>query len=159
MTRAIAAAALLFLTAVAVGAQDRPAPSSPIVVATPQWSRAIAMPDGRTFVTDGAMMIDAAIAKPAKMPTSTMPVASGKIMEDQMKTAHLDEVALGSLRAGTRPNTFVGPRDIPLNGNYVTFLRRVAPQSRLRFKKPLEGVVIVLGERTIGMMMPLAMPK
>ena len=32
--------------------------------------------------------------------------------------------------------TKVLPRDIPLNGNYVMYLRSVAPQSRLRFKGP-----------------------
>ena len=102
------------------------------------WTRAIEMPDGRTFVTDGAMAIDAKIARPAEMPKSVMPVASGKIMVTQMTAPFTDEVALSSLRPGTQANTFAGPRGIPLASDYVTFLRRVAPRGPQLVRAPAE---------------------
>jgi hypothetical protein len=145
--------ALAVLVAIQAGTAAKPA------IVPLAWSRAIAMPDGRTFVSDGAMAIDAKIAKPATTPAMQMPVASGKLLEGQMTGTFTDEVALATLRPGTLTNTFVGPHDIPLDGAYVSFLRRVAPASRLRFNGPMRAVVIVLGQQTIGLVMPKAMAK
>jgi hypothetical protein len=116
------------------------------------------MPDGTTLVSDGAIAIDARIARPAKMP-ATAATAAGKIFDGHYKAAFTDEVALGSLRAGTLANTFVGPRDIAINQNYVTYLRKVAPRSRLRFRGPLDPIVIVDGGQPIGVVMAVAIPK
>ena len=140
-------------------AQSQPKPASPPPIVPLAWTRAIEMPDGRRFVTDGAMAIDAKVAKPAEMPKSVMPVASGKIMVTQMTAPFTDEVALNSLRPGTQANTFVGPRGISLSSEYVSFLRRVTPAAQLRFAGPLNAVVIVVGGQPVGMVMPRAMPK
>jgi hypothetical protein len=68
-------------------------------------------------------------------------------------------VALSALRTSGQKNTFLGPRDIPVNGNYVAFLRRVAPQSRLRFRGPMDPLVIVMSGQPIGLAMPVAMAR
>jgi hypothetical protein len=136
-----------------LGAQQKPLPSQPAVVAAPVFSRAVEMPDGRMFVTDGGMAIDAKVAKPATMPTTVLP---GKLLDGYIKAQGPDEIGLDALRLGSLKNTFLGPHDIPINGNYVAFLRRVAPRCRLRFKGPRDPIVIVLNGTAIGVLMPVA---
>ena len=140
-------------------AQDKPQMNNPKVVAPVVWNRVVTMPDGRMFVTDGGFMIDAKIARPDKMPALVLPVENGKIIESRVKGPFQDEIALSALRAGTTANQFLGPRDIPLNGNYVRFLRSVAAQSRLRFNGPLDPIAVVQDGQLIGIVMPVAMPK
>jgi hypothetical protein len=160
MIRTVLLASLLALPVVATAVtQDKPKPSNPSVVAPPVWQLAIEMPDGRTFVSDGALAVDAKIARPEAMPKKVIPVESGKTIAGRLTGKYTDEIALSALRTGTRPNTFLGPRDIPLNGNYVTFLRSVAPRSRLRFNGPLDPIVVVLNGEPIALVMALAMPK
>jgi hypothetical protein len=136
-----------------LGTQQKPTPSQPSVVAAPIFSRAVEMPDGRIFVTDGGMAIDATVAKPATMPTT---VLSGKLLDGYIKAQGPDEMGLDGLRVGNSKNTFLGPHDIPVNGNYVAFLRRVAPRCRLRFKGPRDPIVVVLNGTAIGVLMPVA---
>jgi len=139
--------------------QDKPQVSQPSVVAPPVWQLAVTMPDGRTFVSDGGLAVDAKIAKPDAMPKKVLPVESGKIIEGRLNVKYTDEIALSALRPGTMKNTLLGPRDIPINGNYVTFLRRVAPSSRLRFTGPMDAIVVMLNGQPIGLVMAVAMPK
>ncbi len=160
MIRTILLAALVALPVAGPAAtQDKPKPSNPSVVAPPDWQLVVEMPDGRKFVSDGAMAVDATIAKPNAMPKKVLPVESGKTIAKNFTAKYTDEISLAALRPGTRANSFLGPRDIPVNGNYVTFLRRVAPQSRLRFNGPLDAIVVVLNGQPIGMFMAMAMPK
>jgi hypothetical protein len=156
MRRTCLALILAAASVTVVFAQNKPIPQGPAVVGPPIWTRAIKMPDGRTLVSDGALAVDAAIAKPASLPTVVLPVESGTILERQMNAAPTDEVALISLGSGTMKNTFLGPRGIHLNGNHVTFLRRVAPQSRLRFRGPLDAIVIMLNGKPIGLTMAVS---
>jgi hypothetical protein len=159
MRQTALAVILAALSLTVVLAQNKPVPQGPSVVAAPIWTKAIEMPDGRKLVSDGALTVDAAIAKPASMPTTVLPVESGRILERQMTAAPTDEVALMSLGPGTMKNTFLGPRGIHLNGNHVAFLRRVAPQSRLRFRGPLDAIVIMLNGKPIGLTMAVSAPK
>jgi len=160
MIRILLLAGLLALPAANIDAiQVNPQKSNPNVVAPPAWQLAIEMPDGRTFVSDGGLAVDAKIAKPDAMPKKVLPVANGKIIAGRLTAKFTDEIALSALRPGTSKNTFIGPRDIPVNGNYVTFLRRAAPQSRLRFNGPMDAIVVTLNGQPIGLLMALAMPK
>src|SRR5262245_19620180 len=130
-------------------------PSSPLPEAVPVWSRVVAMPDGRKFVTDGAFAIDAAVAKPASLPPT---VISTDVFGRYFSAPHEHEVSLDDLEPGDRQNTFVTPSGVALNGNYVRFLRDVdeADDLRLRVKGVSDPVVIVLDEQPIGVVMPLA---
>jgi len=47
----------------------------------PVWQRTLHLSDGRTFVTDGGIAMDAALAKPASLPSQTLPEASAKYIE------------------------------------------------------------------------------
>ena len=128
------------------------------VVAPPQWSRVLKMPDGRTFVTDGGISIDAAIAKPATLPSVVLPPESGKNIADRMATPHDHEIALADLRRGGFKNSFATPDGIELNGNYVAFLRQTTPSAkmRLRTKGKRDAVVVVIDGQAVAIIMPLA---
>ena len=87
MTRNVLVAAVCVLAFMSpLGAQYTPPPkNNPKVVTPVVWNRAVTMPDGRMFVTDGGFMIDAKIAKPDKMPALVLPVENGKIIESRVK--------------------------------------------------------------------------
>lgn len=136
-------------------------PSSPAVVAPPTWSRVLKMPDGRTFVTDGGLSIDVKFAQPATLPPTVIPPESAKILAGLMTEPFDRESGLDELRPGAFPNSFATPDDVTLNGNYLTFLRRVLPagRTRLRTRGKRDPVVIVTDGQAIGVMMPLAPAK
>jgi hypothetical protein len=143
--------------AVGLAQQPKIKPSSPEVVAPPQWTRALKMPDGRTFVTDGGISIDVKIAKPATLPY-VLPPESGKIIADRMAAPHDHEIALADLRRGGFKNSFATPDGIELNGNYVAFLQQTTASAkmRLRTKGKRDAVVVVVDGQAVAIMMPLA---
>lgn len=162
MTRSGHAAATLLLSVAAssvalLAAQGAPKPpiSQPSVVAPPTWWRTIPLPDGRRFVTDGGLSIDADIAKPDRLP-QVVPTNSASL-ERLLATPHETESALDQLRPGARPNTFVTPSGVIVNGNYVTLLRStsVAGRVRLRTGSRTSPVVIAVDGQVIGVMMPV----
>lgn len=155
--RLLAMAIALFATAAA--AQQAPRPTSPNVETPPVWTRTLQMPDGRTFVSDGGLAVDVDIVKPASLPQTVIPPASAKIIAGHLTAPHKTEIALAELRNGARKNTFVGPDDIAVNGNYVTLLRRTASGAKLRFRGATDPIVIVVDQRPVGVLMPLAMPR
>jgi hypothetical protein len=134
-------------------------PSSPEVVAPPMWSRVLQMPDGRTFVTDGGLSIDAAFAKPAALPTNVLAPESAKILAGYFTVPHDQEFGLGELVPGRFPNSLATPGGLQLNGNYITFLRQAVPaRARLRTRGPTDPVVVVVDGEPVAILMPLA-PK
>jgi hypothetical protein len=139
---------------------SRPPISNPSVVAPPTWWRAIPMADGRVFVTDGGLSIDAALVKPATLPEK-FPPAAGANVARLLSTPFDKETRLGDLQPGTRPNTFVTAEGVVLNGNYITLLRSILKpaQTRLRTKGKTDPVVVVVDGRTVGVMMPVQPPR
>ncbi len=133
-------------------------PSSPRAVAPPTWTRAVQMPDGRTFVTDGGLMVDSVIARPLAMPKVVLPVANGQVLARNFSAPHHHEIGLGDLRPGTLANTFATPDGIALNGNYVRFLRGVlsAGRTRLRTRGPSDPVTVFSGDEPVAILMPVA---
>ena len=145
---------------VAISAQTNSIqPSAPSVVAPPAWSRVMPMPDGRTFVTDGGLTIDAAVARPATLPSVRLPPESGKLMARYFAGPFTADVGLRDLRTGDFKNTFKTADGISLNGNYVNFLRAVLPSgARLRLKSDREPIVVMVGDKPIAVLMPVASP-
>jgi len=152
----ITAAALAVLAFVPVQASAQA--SAPLAETPPAWTRVMHMPDGRTFVSDGGLAIDAAIAKPATLPTIVIPDQTSKRYADMVAAPFDREVSLGELTAGSRRNTFVTPTGLPLNGNYINILRRAsgASRMRLRLKGDLDPIVIVMDGKLIGIVMAMA---
>jgi hypothetical protein len=116
------------------------------------------MPDGRTFVTDGGLMVDAVVAKPTVMPDVVLPVANGQVLSRNFSAPFDNEIGLGDLRTGSLKNTLVTPDGIVLNGNYVRFLRSVLPVGRTRFrtKGPTDPVTVFIGQQPVAILMPVA---
>lgn len=136
---------------------SRPPLSSPSVVQPPTWWRVLQMPDGRTFVTDGGLSIEAGLAKPTTMPSVVLPPVSAKTIAGHLVAPHTRESGIGELRPGSAANTFLTPDGVLLNGNYVTLLRGIAPpaRTRLRTTSSTSPVIIVVGGQPVGVMMPL----
>ena len=136
-------------------------PSSPASGDTmPVWSRVFTMPDGRPFVTDGGLAIDAAVAKPATMPQTAMGARTGELMARNFLGPYQEDIAFGDLRASSLKNTLVSPKGVFLNGNYVTYLRGVlsARRARLRMKGPRDPVVVLEDGIPVAILMPVAPP-
>ena len=122
----------------------------------PAWKKTLEMSDGRTFVTDGAMTIDAALAKPAELPKDVLPQASSKIMEKFMAAELPNEYAIGELERA-ESGKYRAPNGLILSALYVDFLRSVLADGtlRLRMKGDLEPVVVLSSGKAVGLVMAM----
>jgi hypothetical protein len=161
MRRAILSIAVLAaLIPGAASPQDgrpAPVPSAP-GGAGPTWQRTLRLSDGRTFVTDGAMAIDATLAKPATLPADVLPPASASLIERHMAAQSPDEFGLSQLSPRPDARTYRTPSGVDLNRTYVDFLRRALPPARVRLRTRggREPVVVLLDGRPVGVLMPVA---
>ena len=150
-----ATAAAVVLTAQAVVAQQSPMkPTAPGTRGDPVWQGTLRMPDGRTFVTDGGLVIDAALAKPAKLPDREIPP---KVLEDYFSAVHKDEYGFSDLKPAASGKTYTAPNGISLNATYIDFLRRTLPvaSARFRMREGLTPIVIVVDGKPVGALMPV----
>jgi hypothetical protein len=148
-----AIAIVTVLTAQVVFAQARMKPTAPGSQGDPVWQGVLRFADGRTFVTDGGLAIDAALAKPAQLPTRELP---SKVLERYFNAPHKDEYGFGDLTAALSGRTYSAPDGVALNATYVAFLRRVLPRSaRFRIAGQMQPVVIVADGKTVGVLMPV----
>ena len=158
MSVSIRACIVAILSASALFADQKPlTPSSPASVGPPVWSRSVPMPDGRTFVTDGGMAIDASVARPSTMPAAVLGPQSGVLLSRHFAAQFDDEVGFRDLGPGPFKNTFATPKGIAVNGNYVDYLRGLAPAHRLRLrvKGAMDPIVVLLDKKPIAVLMPV----
>jgi len=152
--------ALLFVAFAAVAAPSAaqgPASSDPRLVQTvPAWTQKVKLPppDGRTFVSDGGLVLDVDVAKPAVRPSQSMPADMGTAVAGYLAGYYPTEFGLSDLRDGPSPAVVVGPQGFAVSRNYVTFLTRYAPRVRLRLKGDGYPVLLVLDQRNIGLLLP-----
>jgi hypothetical protein len=137
--------------------QDRAKQSPPGEAESPTWQRLVRLSDGRTFVTDGGLAIDAALAKPNVLPTEVVGAGSAKLLEGYLTAPLKDEFGLGELNTGGNPRTYTAPTGVVLNANYVDYLRRTLATATLRFRvgSDLQPVVILMNGSAIGVLMPM----
>ncbi len=130
-------------------------PTVPGTSGDPAWQGTLRLTDGRTFITDGGLAIDAALAKPAKLPDREL---AAKVLEDYLNAAHKDECTFGDLTAAVTGKTYATPSGIALNATYINYLRRTLPARSVRFRMtaPRQPVVIVEGGKAVGVLMPVA---
>ena len=146
-------AAVLVLTAHVAFAQTRLKPAAPGTVGDPTWQGVLRLRDGRTFVTDGGLAVDAAFARPAKLPDREL---ATKLLEDYLGASHTSECGFTDLDAAGSDRTYMTPNGIALNATYVKYLRRILPASvRFRSTGKLQPVVIVAEGKAIGVLMPV----
>jgi hypothetical protein len=134
-------------------------PTGPGTVQTPVWQGIIRLPDGRTFVSDGGLAIDAAIAKPAVLPSTVLPESSSRSLQGHLSRKNPKEVGFADLKASPTKNAFVTADGVGVNGNYVTFLRRVVPNARLRTAGSRDPIVVVVDGRSVAVFMPFVLPE
>jgi hypothetical protein len=111
--------------------------------------------DGRIFVSDGRLALDAAVAKPADLPRQALPGPIAKVIERYLAAELPDEFELSQLTR--RADLYAAPTGVILNPIYVDYLRRTLPGAPLRFrmKSDSEPVVIVLEGKAVGLLMPM----
>lgn len=147
-------APVTLIGALAVLAFDAALPQEGASVIT--WDRMFRVPDGRLFVTDGALMLDAELADPPELPGTELPASTGEIMARYMAAERPDEVELDDLERGSEPQTYEAPNGLPFAAKYVEFLRAVVPDASFRIGGDLEPVVIVDDGEAVGLIMAIA---
>ena len=161
MLKAILTVALLAMLRpdVALSQDQRPSlmPSAPGNTA-PTWQRTLRLSDGRSFVTDGGLAMDATLAKPATLPAEVLPEASARFIERHLTAPPPDEFTLSQLSTGPDGRAYRTPSGVHLNQTYIDFFRRTLPTAtlRLRTSGAREPVVILLDGKPIGVFMPVA---
>jgi hypothetical protein len=154
------AAALLIaaLTVIPLPSAARTAPQSDprLVQTVPAWTHSLKLPppDGRTFVSDGGLVLDLQIAKPAVRPSQTMATDMSTAIAGYLSGYYPTEFGLSDLRDGPSQAVVVGPEGFAVSRNYVTFLTRYAPRVRLRTKGTGYPVLLVLDGRNVGLLLP-----
>jgi len=139
---------LVALAATAMFGADPVKPTAPGTPGDPVWQRIVRLSDGRTLVTDGSFAIDAALAKPAKLPTTE---ASGKVIEGFLARQG-PEVPITDLRSAGA--TYKAPNGMKLNATYVDYLRRIlGERAGFRIGGELEPIVIVANGKPVGVLM------
>ena len=131
-------------------------PTAPGTAGDPVWQAVVRMSDGRTFITDGGLAIDAAVARPAVLPEREV---SGKVLEGYIRVAHKDEYGFGDLDAAASGKTYTAPDGIALNATYINYLRRTFPRGvRVRMTEKGQPVVVVAENTVVCVLMPVAQP-
>jgi hypothetical protein len=120
------------------------------------WNRMFRVPDGRTFVTDGAIMLDAELAGLPEPPSTELPASTGEVMARYMAAERANEIELDDLERGAAPQTYEAPNGLPFAAKYVEYLREVVPDALLRVGGDLEPVVIVDDGEAVGLVMAMA---
>jgi hypothetical protein len=144
---------LIGLIALPVSAQTPIKPTAPGTPGDPVWQGTLRMSDGRTFITDGGLAVDAALAKPTALPTRELPA---KVLEGHMNAPKNDECGFPDLTLAATGNTYMSPSGVALNATYINYLRRVAPRgSRFRMREPGQPVVLVADGKAIAVLMPV----
>ncbi len=126
-------------------------PTVPGTTGDPGWQATVRMSDGRTFITDGGLAVDAAYARPASLPTREVPAAR---LEQFLKGSYKNEFGFAELKpAGT---TYTAPGGLPLNATYIDYLRRIGPRGlRFRSNGDAQPVVVAADGRAISVLMPV----
>ena len=137
----------------AAGSQQRTTPTAPGTRGDPTWQRTIRLSDGRTFVTDGGLAIDAALARPPALPSQV--IDKPKAFEAYLDSPRKDEFGLRDLKPAGDSRTYTSPSGIVLNSTYINFLRRVVPAARLRMAGDYDPIQIVADGKTVGVLMPV----
>jgi len=146
--------AIVILSAQLLAQTQRMTPTAPGSAGDPAWQATLRLSDGRTFVTDGGFAIDAAIAKPSKLPDRELP---SKVLEDYFKAAQTEECRFGDLTADSG-KSYRTPGGIALNAAYIDFLKRIVPSRSVRFRMTgaMRPVLVESDGKMVGVLMPLA---
>jgi hypothetical protein len=129
-------------------------PTPPGTRGEPVWQGVVRASDGRTFITDGGLAIDAALAQPATLPTREL---AAKVLEGYLAATHKAEYSFADLRVAEPSRTYASPSGVLLNATYIDYLRKILPASsvRLRMAGDMQPVVIAANGKAVGVLMPV----
>ncbi|HET9264456.1 MAG TPA: hypothetical protein VFO14_15500 [Vicinamibacterales bacterium] len=152
-TLAAAVAALLIVQPVSAQTETRMKPTAPGTPGDPVWQGTLRMSDGRTFITDGGLAVDAAFARPVALPAREVP---SKLLEDYLKASHKHEYGFADLTLAATGKTYTSPSGIALSATYINYLRRIAPRgSRFRMTEGVHPIIVVADGSPIAVLMPV----
>src|SRR5206468_181278 len=89
-----AVAAVLIVQPVWAEKQTPLKPTAPGTSGDPAWQGTVHTSSGRTFVTDGGLAVDVAVAKPASVPTRELPA---RVLDDYFKMSYANEYGFADL--------------------------------------------------------------
>src|SRR5687768_6947595 len=97
------------VTAILLSVVATSAPAGKQVPPVPEWTKAVHLKDGRVFVTDRSIILDAAFAKPAAIPAQTVDPAwlQGFLVTTQpheFPVSHFSKTKQGQTPAYVAPN-------------------------------------------------------
>jgi hypothetical protein len=133
---------------------DKPAsqPADPPAV---QWRFYSDFADGRRFLTDGSLVLDAHYIPGEPVPQRSLPPES---VQRLLRADTDHEFGLSDLLSTGGPNDhYRGPGPVVLNRKYVDLLRGLTFKDALRFRAKGGGdrVLLVDGGQVIGVVMPV----
>src|SRR5262245_6120669 len=156
-------AAALVLTAVACGsrvsdpAADAPQRGQPMParqeLTEVSWNLLSQFPDGRRFVSDRCILLDASYVKGPFPPATLAP----EKVEPFLNRATTHGFGLADLEAVPPNGNYRAPDGTLLNRKYVTFLKHLDTIKELHFRgsKVDEPVLILDGRKVIGALVPM----
>lgn len=148
-----AAAAVLLMVSVSAQKPTPMKPTAPGTAGDPAWQGIVRMSDGRTFITDGGLAVDAAIAKPSTLPAREL---ASKVLEGYLAATHKNDYGFADLAPAATGKTYTSPSGIALNATYVNYLRRIAPRgARFRMTEGTQPIVVAADGRPIAVLMPV----
>jgi hypothetical protein len=130
-------------------------PTAPGASGDPAWQGTVHLSDGRTFVTDGGLALDASVAKGVKLPDRQLP---GKRLEDFLKAPQTAVCGLADVTKRPFGKTYQTPNGIALNATYIDYLRRTLTvrSVRLHMTAPAQPVLVEANGKLVGVLMPVA---
>ena len=126
-------------------------PADPDVV---QWRAHCDLEDGRRFLTDGALLLESRYLPNVPVPEKSVPpLRAVQLLKSE--TDH--EFGLSDLDRTATGGHYVAPGPIHLSHKYIDLLRESPLKATVRFraKGPNDPVLILDGEKVVGVVMPL----
>jgi hypothetical protein len=127
-----------------------PAAADPHVV---QWRFHCDLTDGRRLITDGSLLVEARYFPDVPVPERAVPPAAA---ERLLKSETDHEFGMDDLSDNTKSGHYRGGK-VLLNRKYVELLRgsSLAKSARFRAKGPNDPVLILDGDKVVGVVMPV----
>jgi hypothetical protein len=121
-----------------------------------QWRAHCDLDDGRRLITDGSLLLEARYLPNVPVPEKSVP-PQGAVRLLQSQTDH--EFGLSDLSRTAADGHYLAPGPIQLNRKYVELLRGSSLRATLRFrgKGANDPVLILDGEKVVGVVMPMKM--
>jgi hypothetical protein len=110
--------------------------------------------EGRRVLSDGSLLLESLYATTGPLPEKSVPPQAAQRLL-QSPTDH--EFSLADLDRNEVNGHYMAPGPIQLNRKYIDYLRGSSLKASLRFmaKGPNDPVLILNGQKVVGVMMPM----